>query len=56
MPGGTRNDVSFTSDAFSPKIARKQFLFRSQLSFTFWRYLAHQNIARVDLRADKSNT
>ena len=25
MPGGTRSDVSFTSDAFSPKIARSSF-------------------------------
>ena len=25
MPGGTRRDVSFTSDAFSPKIARSSF-------------------------------
>src|SRR6185312_455053 len=25
MPGGTRNELSFTSDAFSPKIARSSF-------------------------------
>ena len=25
MPDGTRSDVSFTSDAFSPKIARSSF-------------------------------
>jgi hypothetical protein len=25
MPGGTRSEVSFTSDAFSPKIARSSF-------------------------------
>ena len=25
IPDGTRNDVSFTSDAFSPKIARSSF-------------------------------
>ena len=25
MPGGTRSEVSFTSDAFSPKMARSSF-------------------------------
>jgi hypothetical protein len=44
--------VSFTSDAFSPKIARRSFLFRRQLGLALGRDLADQDIAVAHLGTD----
>ena len=53
MPGGTRSDVSFTSEAFSPKIARSSFSSGRQLRLALRRDLADQDVARADLGADE---
>jgi hypothetical protein len=49
-PGGNRSDVSFTSEAFSPKIARSNFSSGVIGRFAFWRHLTHQNVTRPSLR------
>ena len=53
MPVGTLKEVSFTSEAFSPKDRAQQFLFRRELGFALGRDLADQDIAGLDLGTDK---
>ena len=53
MPGGTRSAVSFTSDAFSPKIARSSFSSGVSWVSPFGRDLADQDVARLDFGADE---
>ena len=51
-PWGTLSEVSLTSRAFSPKIARKQPLFWGLLGLTFGGDLPYENVACVDLGTD----
>jgi hypothetical protein len=51
-PGGTRSEVSRTSPAFSPKIARSSFSSGRQLGLALGRDLADQDVAGLDLGAD----
>ena len=51
-PGGTRSEVSRTSPAFSPKIARSSFSSGRQLGLALRRDLADQDVARLHLGAD----
>ena len=55
MPGGTRRLVSFTSEAFSPKIARSSFSSGRQLRLALRRDLADQDVAGLHFRADESD-
>ena len=50
-PGGTLSELSRTSPAFSPKIARSSFS-SGELALALGRDLADQDVARLDLGAD----
>ena len=52
VPWSTRSDVSFTSEAFSPKIARSSFSSGVSVVSPFGRDLADQRVARVHFGAD----
>ena len=51
-PGGTRSEVSRTSEAFSPKIARSSFSSGVIGDFALRRHLADQDVARLHFGAD----
>ena len=51
-PWGTLREESFTSRAFSPKIARKQLLLRRRLGLALGRDLADEHVAGADLGPD----
>jgi hypothetical protein len=52
MPDGTRSEVSFTSDAFSPKIARSSFSSGVSWVSPFGRHLADQHVTGFDFGTD----
>ena len=52
MPGGTVSDVSRTSPAFSPKMARRSFSSGVSCVSPFGRDLADQDVAGLDLGPD----
>ena len=52
VPWSTRSEVSFTSDAFSPKMARSSFSSGVRW-FRPWRDLADQRVAGADFGADE---
>jgi hypothetical protein len=52
MPGGTFSDESFTSFAFSPKIAVSSFSSGLNSCLALRRDLSDQDVARLDVRAD----
>jgi hypothetical protein len=52
VPEGTVRDVSFTSAAFSPKMARRRRFLGGQLGLALGRDLADEDVAGLDLRAD----
>ena len=52
MPGGTLSELSFTSLAFSPKIAVSSFSSGLSSVSPFGRDLADQDVARLDVGAD----
>ena len=51
-PCGTRSEVSLTSRAFSPKMARSSFSSAEEFRLALGGNLAHQDIVRPDLGAD----
>ena len=52
MPGGTLSDESFTSFAFSPKMAVRSFSSGRELRLALRRDLADEDVARLHVRAD----
>ena len=55
-PWGTRSEVSRTSRAFSPKMARSRRSSAVELGLALGGYLAHQNIAGTHFGAHTDNT